>query len=147
MIEKNGNILYCQEKALIQQVNCMNKMGSGLAKAIYTKWSVVKREYHNVFIHIPNTILLGEVLVVDVGNKFVFNAFSQYKCGKDGKQYTDYDAVQTCFERTLMHMTDLNIDDLAVPYQYGCGLGGGNWDIVSEIIDGVLKDRAICYKF
>lgn len=146
MILKIGNILDCPEGAIIQQVNCVNKMGSGLAKAIYTKWPVVKQEFHTQFIRSNCDGLLGHVHVIDVGEKIIINAYSQFNCGRDGKRYTNYDAVRSCFTFALNEMDSRDIEEIAVPYLYGCGLGGGDWDVVYEIIDEILKDRAIFYK-
>ena len=41
-----GDILNSNEDIIVQQVNCQNVMGSGLAKAIYTKWPVEQTGYH-----------------------------------------------------------------------------------------------------
>lgn len=150
MIIRTGSVLDSQEQALIQQVNCVNKMGSGLAKAIYMKWPQVKTEYHKLFAQVNGLGLLGTIQLVDVGDyfdkRYVINAFSQYNAGIDGKQYTEYIAVRSCFHRVCVVMDELGIEELAVPYLYGCGLGGGDWNIVSKIINDVLGDRAICYK-
>ena len=33
-----GDLLNAAEDIIVQQVNCRSAMGSGLAKAIYTRW-------------------------------------------------------------------------------------------------------------
>ena len=42
----NKDITTLKKGILLQQVNCQNAMGSGVAKAIYTRWPIVKEEYH-----------------------------------------------------------------------------------------------------
>ena len=39
-----GDLLDATEDIIVQQVNCRSVMGSGVAKAIYTRWPEVKTE-------------------------------------------------------------------------------------------------------
>ena len=146
MIFKTGNILECDEYVIIQQVNCMNRMGTGLAKAIYTKWPKVKKEFHRLWKRNAGKYLFGTIQVVELPGKIVINSYSQYSYGYDGTLYTNYQAVWQCFSQALDVMDKMCIDQIAIPYNYGCGLGGGDWAIVSETIDEVFGDRAVIYK-
>lgn len=81
--EINGNILDSTEGIMVQQVNCRNVMGAGLAKAIYDKWPNVKSEYHKFCMQYEPGDLLGKVLYVDVTpNQIVANVFGQLDYGR-----------------------------------------------------------------
>ena len=153
MIIKLGDITKCEERILIHQTNCVNKMASGVAKAIFTKWPNVKSEYHGFCEGTSPNDLIGNVQHVVTSGPVVFNVFSQYNRGRDGKLYTNYTAVKAGFYNVLAKLDyifwneDDNGGNIALPYLYGCGLGGGEWSVVSNIIDEVFGDRAVCYKF
>lgn len=142
---KIGDIVNCVEDAIIHQVNCVNAMGAGVAKALYIKWPQVKSEYHKFCNNKQPATLLGYIQIIQADGKIIFNAFSQLECGCN-KVYTDYNAVEKCFELAFSQMSVYNIDRIAIPYLYGCGLAGGDWNVVSELIKKVFGDKAICYK-
>ena len=143
-----GNILEAVESIIIHQVNCKNKMGSGLAKALYTKFPDVKARYHkyNEINHDHN--LLGSVDIFKAFSrdyseyKIIANCYYQDVYCYDGKLYTDYNAVDKC----LTFLKENTKGDIAIPSNYGCGLGGGDWNIVSMLIKSILGDRAVIYK-
>ena len=143
LFDKNDNIYkIC---FIVHQVNCQGVMGSGLAKKIKEVYPRVYKEYKEALNN--GTVSLGSaqiVFVVDTKKKImhVVNLFAQDKYGRD-KQYTDYEALKT----SLINLKD-NIRDLAylpdrviirIPYMMGCGLGGGDWNIVLSIINEVFE--------
>lgn len=144
----NEDITEATEPIIIHQVNCRDVMGSGVAKALFTKWPEVKLQYHEFNApFVENSTqdrLLGLLNLVTVGDKTIINAYTQNYFGKDGKQYTDYVAVRKVFSYVSAEL--LNDDKIAIPYLYGCGLGGGDWGIVSGIIEEIFGDRAVLYK-
>jgi O-acetyl-ADP-ribose deacetylase (regulator of RNase III) len=145
----NKDITTADEPIIIHQVNCQNAMGSGVAKALFTKWYKVKSEYYAynemMFkLGYTNENLLGHILPIEVEeNKIVINCYSQLNYGNDGTRHTSYDAIKECFNKINKNFPDGNI---AIPYMYGCGLGGGTWDIVLSIITEFFGDRAVLYK-
>lgn len=135
---------------ICHQVNCQKKMGLGLAKEIKKKYPEVFHEYINfceVFRYDGD--LLGQCQVVKVvnpdkyGPNYVANLFGQEYYGT-GVQYTEYEALRSSFVRLknwlLENITKEHII-LAVPYKIGCGLAGGDWNVVSEIINDVFSDN------
>jgi O-acetyl-ADP-ribose deacetylase (regulator of RNase III) len=150
-----GDITEADEEFIIHQVNCMNAMGSGVAKALFTKWADVKHIYHrdcehNKLVGKSQDNLLGFIGIVPVstlnGNKYVINAYSQLTYGNDGVQHTDYDAVAKCFILSRNMMDVMEVPKIAIPFGYGCGLGGGDWDIVYGIIKDIFGSKAVLYK-
>lgn len=137
------NIFNCKENILCHQVNMQKRMANGIAKQ-------VKELFPNVYDNYMKANLnLGDVDIVKIHNPksnllYIANMYSQFRYGYDGKRYTDYDALRKCFKELAYHITNSNKKQnnftLAVPYKIGCGLGGGDWNIVSQIIFEELKD-------
>lgn len=131
-----GNLLDAKADAICQQVNCQNKMGAGLAKAIYTRWPIVKTEYHIFCEQFKDPYsLLGKLCVVKArpGQPFdIVNVFGQLNYGRDNVCYTDYDALRNAFNLLQLKYIGRTI---AFPYNFGCGLAGGNWNVVYNLID------------
>ena len=103
-----GDLLDATEDIIVQQVNCRSVMGSGVAKAIYTRWPEVKTEYHKFCRRSTSPYdLLGKVQLIDVEpGRAVANVFGQLNYGRTaGKVYTDYVALTKAFDqlRTAFH--------------------------------------------
>lgn len=130
---------------IAHQVNCTNHIGSGVAKALIQKWPRVKTEYHNWCDRFGTDNILGHVqlLVID-SSLYVANNFSQKDKGYDGKLYTNYDAVRKCFESINTMNKTLYRTQVYIPFNYGCGLGGGSWGTIEQIIDDVCPGVIAC---
>jgi O-acetyl-ADP-ribose deacetylase (regulator of RNase III) len=115
-------------------VNCQNAMGSGVAKAIYTKYPVVKESYRRLCENQSPESLLGKVQCVYSAsmNKSIFNLFTQLHYGRDGKPYASLIAIKECF--SYLNTLLLYDNYLAIP-KIGCGLGGLRWEDVEPVID------------
>ena len=67
------------------------------------------------------------------------NIFGQDFYGRD-KQYTDYNALFKGFVDSITDYRDINKFNcdvqipIAIPYNIGCGLAGGDWNIVEKIL-------------
>ena len=141
---KIGNVLTEVKKGIIvQQVNAQGGMGSGFAKSIMDKWPLVKDRYAG-WIGLPYTQAesgrnyLGQVLYVEVEpGLYVANIVGQQFFGKDGKRYTSYDALDLGFEDVCKVAKASGITEVHYPL-IGAGLGGGNWSIISAIINAQL---------
>lgn len=136
----NGNILDAKEDIISQQVNCCGVMGSGLAKQIRNKYPEVFIEY---YAYCKKHDILEQMLGVAQpvkcnDNKIVVNLFGQMRYGTD-RQYTDYGALK-CAMRNMKEYAQENNLSIAIPYQIGCGLAGGDWNVVYKIIEEVFQD-------
>ena len=144
-----GSILDAEQKYIAHGVNHQNTMGSGVAKVLYKKYPEVKSDYHKVFdVNRHNFIedrdyLMGWFDYVNTSeDKIILNCWTQFDYGYDGKKYVSYDAIHSCFK--LIAETD--IKEVAIP-KIGCGLAGGNWEIVSRIIDDATGDDLDVYVY
>ncbi|HFK1435062.1 TPA: macro domain-containing protein [Bacillus cereus] len=143
-----GDILQASEDVVGHQVNCQGVMGAGLAKQIRDKYPDVYNIYAKNCYKTHPMNLMGDILVIQIEGKYVANIFSQLNYGrKKGVRYTDYVALHT----GLMHLREYAESrglTVALPYNIGCGLAGGDWDKVYTIIDRAFKDYDVTlYKF
>ena len=142
LIIKKGDLLSATEKFIAHQTNCLGTMGAGVARAIALKYPHVDKAYKNACYNSNQSPeLLGKIQIIacDPGDKkkegqCIVNVFGQYRVGTYRRQ-TDYDALREAFSKlnNLGH-------DVAIPYLMGCGLGGGEWEIVSQIIEETCPD-------
>ena len=145
------NILDNTSGIICHQVNCF-AMGKGLAKDIKEKYPIVYEEYTRIINQYRNNsrILLGEVLYVPIDESLVVaNLFAQYKYRKYNDKtpvrYTDYSFLYSCLEDVKDFALRVN-KDVHLPFEIGCGLGGGSWDIVFSIIGEIFNGIDInCY--
>lgn len=137
---RNGDLIHADEPILCHQVNCQNRMGSGVAKAIADRWPVVKMQYHDFCCGKTPEFLLGSVQLVEIsGIKTVANIFGQLRFGYDGQCYTDYAAL----DRAFSALAQRTAAPLAFPYRFGCGLAGGDWDTVYALMEKHFPDRSV----
>ena len=131
---KIGSLFSSGADLLVQQVNCQGVMGAGLAKQIAFHYSEVYREY-KAFCqkYATSAEMLGKVLIVETyGGTHVANIFAQDKYGRNDC-FTDYAALRKGFAKVAEFAKTTNMS-VAIPYGIGCGLAGGNWEIVNNII-------------
>ena len=147
-----NDILEAEEKIIVHQVNCFT-MGSGVAKAIYTKFPNVKAEHKSLCEKYKDKReeLLGKIQLIDCTPKIVCNLFGQFEYGNDGKQYTIYKHLYYGLE-TIFQYAKLNELDIAIPYKIGCERGGADWDKVHSKINELayrysMTDNVKLYKY
>jgi len=141
----NGNILNAKEKTICHQVNCMGVMGGGLAKQIKNKYPEAYREYIWILKHFGKQLGHCQLVVCHDG-RIIANLFGQDGFGTD-KRYTDYDYLKQSFldllDQTKKYHLIINNEkhplNIAIPYNIGCGLGGGDWNTVYKIIEEVFE--------
>ena len=152
---KKGNLLESNCDYICQQVNCMGKMNSGIAKQIREKWPIVYQNYMAKcnFSHpsgyIRPELLLGDIQIVGLWDDYnetkfhqsVINMYSQLNYGYDGRRYTSYDAFWNCVN--LIKQSVPTDKKIGFPYNIGCGLGGANWNVILTMIDTVLADYTV----
>ena len=131
------------ELIVCQQVNCKGVMGAGLAKQIRNQFPRLYEKYRQKCLTTRNSKeLLGEVQFYftygdQPGMDFVIaNIFGQDRYGRD-KCYTDYNALRKGLKEVRKVATPLparTLTTVRIPYGMGCGLAGGKWETVYQII-------------
>lgn len=133
------DILEVGSGVIVHQVNNKGVMGAGLAKAIRNKWPVVYQHYK------AKPPVLGTVQYVSIRHGLaVINLCSQDGYGRS-RCYTSYIAMRAGLSIIAQVMEEMEMScPVYIPYKMGCGLGGGDWKIVSKIIHETLPNAVIC---
>lgn len=75
----------------------------------------------------------------------IFNLYTQFRYGND-RVHVDYDAVrdsmQAMKDYLQMFFYQYEAAKIGIP-KIGCGLAGGDWEVVSQIIEEVFDDKDI----
>ena len=115
--------------------NCRGVMGSGFALQVKMLYPKVYEEYKKTFD--KGNLRLGTIQFIrqDKTSPCIINMQTQDGYGRGGV-FIDYNAVRSCF----MEFSILNINkqDLHIP-KIGAGLAGGDWSIISSIIEDECK--------
>lgn len=144
-----GDLFGVKRGIICQQVNCLDAMGAGLAKAIMDKYPEVAEDYHKSFKWADAKNLFGCYRLVKVDEDlYVANIYSQFEYGNPqitGRVYTDADKLVECVKAIcdshpelpvfLPRSKDTDNDKDGI----GCGLGGESWEKLSEMFKGLDK--------
>lgn len=146
-----GDILRSKKDIIVQQVNCKGLMGAGLAKSIMQRYDNVRKEYQQFHkkqrkLFAKDEDLLGMVNYVDVyDGKIIANVFGQLDIRKDREDETVY-TVEEALLRGIEDVRDLAERQgfsIAIPTYIGCGLAGGDWEVIKPLIDTLFEDGAV----
>lgn len=140
-----GNLLESNAHYICHQVNCLGVMGAGVAKQIKAKYPQVFFEYQVLCDrHKDNPArLLGSAQIMRPSpmttEPLICNLFGQvgYGCRKQ----TDLPALRKACERVASLAREG--EAIAMPYRIGCGLAGGDWGEVMDMLTEVFKDRTL----
>ena len=142
-----GNILDATENIICHQTNCLGIMGGGLAFQIRLAYPRVYHIYKE-FCRILGKRALGTYQLIEVdSNKYIANIFGQYALYGQREGGTNYEALKISLEELLKEAKDRKLS-IAIPYEIGCGLGGGDWKIVYPMIEEIFAEYGVTiYKF
>jgi hypothetical protein len=126
-------------------------MGAGVARAIREKYP----EAYEADLKTPrgSKKKLGTYSLAETSDgKVIYNVYSQFNLSAGiGDRATLYDMVDVGLRAVRDHMEQLAGPaeimyeplTLAIPYKYGCALGGGSWPIVEAIIRDIFEKSPI----
>ncbi|CAM6003934.1 unnamed protein product [Sphagnum balticum] len=132
IVYKQGDILESDEKRIAHGCNCSGGFGSGFAKAVAARYPSVRESY----LHRYNTRgwKLGEVQLLGLGDgsgRELANCATQQRYGSPTEgPYVSYPAIRQVIKNLVQSWPS----GFAIP-KIGAGLAGGNWDIISKIIE------------
>lgn len=133
---KKGNLLSAKEKIIAHQVNCFGA-SAGLAAAIFRKWPTAESDYQQLVARCQPKALLGMSQLTgeqhDRNRHIICNLFGQYEPGpayNPKKLEQALEQLGNCAR--LMHWS------VALPYKLSCGIAGGDWDEVLQIIERTM---------
>lgn len=152
---KVGNLMHVKTGHIVHGCNAQGVMGSGVALAVKNTYPDVYEFYRQQ--HDEFGLNLGEAYPVWLNDDLmIWNAITQDAFGPGFRQ-TSYDAVQTCFQQIndaiklgKSHGIPVDPDDddpqlyvfnappeIHIPL-IGAARGGGNWEIIREIIEQTM---------
>lgn len=130
---------------LCHQVNCMGVMGGGIALSIKLLYPHVYNCYNSYCIQNKYSEYLlrqTQIIPIDIDKHiYIANLFSQYRYGRD-KCHTDYSALETCLSNVRHYCYENNLQ-MAVPNKIGCGLAGGDWNIVKQLLIDMFETAPV----
>ena len=144
MIEfKNGDLL--TETGLFgicHQCNCFSRMGSGIAKSIAAMHpnAAAVDKYSQLT---PEAKLGSYTEATSRGPDGkplrIFNLYGQYHYGTDSMK-TDYFELENALVHLKHRLSFYSFcTRIGIPYGMGCGLAGGDWKIVEQIVRNVFE--------
>lgn len=132
---KSGDV-----NVIAHQCNCFNNMGSGIAPQI-------KKAFPEAWLADNATVKgdedkFGRLSYAKSGDVMIFNLYGQFGWWRkdDDKPNTSYTMLRKSLEQMSRMLYSKRLDvKIGLP-RIGCGLGGGSWEIVSQIIEEELVD-------
>lgn len=141
----DGDIIQADADIIAHQVNCKGVMGAGLARQIKASFPNAFEAYEGLCrLHrYSGEELLGNCQLVisarpDHGRVVIANLFAQDRYGRD-RRYTDYEAFHQCMETLDRKARAIHARTIALPYRIGCGLAGGDWELIYPMIESELS--------
>jgi len=137
----NGDVTTSSANIIAHCVNCQGVMGSGVAKTIKQKWPDVFRTYEAKckLTYNPN-LLFGLCQIIQIEKKKgIANLFGQEYYGKE-KRHLNYEYLYLALEDLAKQMKSLKLESVAFPDMIGCGLAGGEREIIYSMIQTIFKD-------
>jgi O-acetyl-ADP-ribose deacetylase (regulator of RNase III) len=149
----DGDLLEIKDGIICHQVNCKGVAGGGLAKQIRDKYPDWYKNYVDLCKFNKYSLLGCCDFFIDDSEKtkpaniIIASLFAQDEYGTD-KRYTNYEH----FVRAMFNLKN-NKEKYEIlegreykvyfPYLIGCGLGGGDWILISHLIEHVLPEVII----
>jgi O-acetyl-ADP-ribose deacetylase (regulator of RNase III) len=137
----DGDLIELAQKGMFDVIghgcNCFGSMGAGIAKAIREEFP---EAYHTDKFgsRYGDTNKLGTYTHYDYPGLTVLNLYTQFKYGTQPVE-VNYDAVKKCMKAIKENYSGKRI---GLP-MIGAGLAGGDWEIISQIIEEELRDEDV----
>jgi len=140
---KKGNLLDAFDNGEVNIVvhcaNCFHTFGSGIAREIAQRYpDAYKADHCTPYADINK---LGTASVCWLGkSNWIVNLYGQYDYGKNKRQ-VNYGALGSGFSSVVKSFGESG-NSFGFPL-IGCGLAGGDWSIVSELIEFYFRDEDV----
>jgi O-acetyl-ADP-ribose deacetylase (regulator of RNase III) len=135
----DGDVFNSDADYILHQTNCKGVMGSGIAKTVKEMYPDVFNEYHLLCRDSEWYEVLGSSQIIKVSNKrSIVNIFGQNGYSRMNVD-TDYESLSSALKDFYNKLDHNKINKIALPYKMSCDRGGGDWNVVLELIDGILN--------
>lgn len=137
---KTGDLLSARETIIAHQVNCMGAAG-GLAAAIFERWPDAENDYYQVIDRCRDAGGVGFALAGtsqltgrQKDGHIIANLFGQVYPGADYRPMLLKHALEM-----LATIAKAGGWSVALPYKLSCGICGGDWNEVQDIIHETMQ--------
>ena len=145
MLYKRGDLLAnVQEGVLVHGCNAQGVMASGIAKQIKAIYPDAYLQYMDDYLEERLTLGFCSIVKHEIHEEplYIVSAITQQFYGRDPNvRYVDYEAIGKVFLYLKSRFPGMPVN---IP-KIGAGLGNGNWDQISTIIDAI-HPRVICWE-
>ena len=138
---QTGDLLHAKETIIGHQVNCVGAAG-GLAAAVFNKYPDAENDYYQVIDRVQAAggfgyALLGTTMLTgqQQDDHIIANIFGQLMPGADYRP----DDLRSALEM-LARCAKAGDWSVALPWRLSCGICGGDWTEVQQIIEETMKD-------
>lgn len=143
LIYKDGDILKSDCTVIMHQANCFSTMGAGIARSIAIQHKEVYLADKNL--ELTPKERFGKYSMATTENAITFvNLYGQFSFGSGLK--TNYEMLEKAidlFFTESKYNNEVNLDKVGLPYKIGCGLAGGNWSVVKNILEKQSEKHSI----
>lgn len=130
-IKHNSDITLVSKGIIAHGVNRQVTMGSGVAKALYDKWRIIKDQYLTKNDPVPE---LGSIDPVIIDKKLtVINCYTQENYGYDRKEYANKYAIHLSLIFCAEYVKMKGCKKINIPL-IGCDRGGLSWIVLKDIL-------------
>jgi O-acetyl-ADP-ribose deacetylase (regulator of RNase III) len=139
----HGSLLDSSEPVIAHGCNAQGVMRSGVAKLIRERYPQAFLDYYNHWYACDSNShsLLGRVIETKTPDRTILNIISQEFYGRDPSVvYVSYDAIA----HGVKNINEMGHTRVAFP-MIGAGLGNGNWNVISTIIESYSDFAPIVY--
>ena len=147
MRERFGNLVREDDLGffyvILHGCNCQATMGAGIAKTIKDRWPEVYEFDKNTYdAGMAKLGRFGSVVVKTRTEKdlIVVNCYTQEFPGGSIRP-VNYEAIASCFEKVNEKFKGMDFK-IGIPL-IGCGLAGGNWNIVKTMAQELMPDLKV----
>lgn len=132
---KTGDLLQATETVIAHQVNCHGAIG-GLACYVFNKWPYAENDYMQLIQRTSPWALLGlaQLTGQQKDGHIICNLYGQYHPGADYRP----EALEMALTILAQQAKAMGWS-VALPYKLSCGICGGDWDEVLEIIERTME--------
>lgn len=150
-----GNLLDAFDRGdvdvIAHQCNCFCNMGSGIAPQIAKRYPAARAADNatvkgdaNKLGDFTRAIIPRTVCGYGIKVGIVYNLYGQYRYGGNGVN-TKYDRLKQAMQKMQQQLKDECDEGIIGLPLIGCGLGGGDWEVVSKIINEVFTNEVHIY--
>jgi O-acetyl-ADP-ribose deacetylase (regulator of RNase III) len=150
-----GNLLdafdHCDVDVIAHQCNCFCNMGSGIAPQIAKRYpgaqavdsATIKGDSDKLGTF-TRAVIPRTVYGYGIKEGIVYNLYGQYGYGGNGVN-TKYECLKQAMQKMQQQLKDESNEGIIGLPLIGCGLGGGDWEVVSEIINEAFTNEVHIY--